>query len=249
VLRIPDLRPIYCTIPRRTLTVVAVVCAVAFAALAVYVWSSPHPTTIEGHINDAITSMHKDTAFRVFDAVSVIGSTGAVAVGGVTLAVFAWWWWRNLRLALVCVLGPALAGLGEIVIKEAIGRPRPLTASLSGESGFGFPSGHASGATALAVVLVLLAFAAFRRHHPMRPIVVVGVVLYAVVIGVSRLVVGAHFAFDVLGGALLGTTASLAVIVVLLPARATTSDVAQPANPPTEVTAEGPRRRGERAPG
>ncbi len=232
MLTIRDLRPIYCTIPRRTLTVVAVVCAVAFTVLAVYVWSSPHRSAIEGHINDAITSTRKDTAFRVFDAVGVIGSVGAVTVVAVVLAVFAWWRWRNLRLALVCVLGPALAGLGEIVIKEAIGRHRPSTASLSGESGFGFPSGHASGATALAVVVVLLVFAAFPRHHFMRPIVVVAVALYAVVTAVSRLVVGAHLAFDVLGGALLGTIATLAVIVVLLPVRATTSDAARTATPP-----------------
>jgi membrane-associated phospholipid phosphatase len=232
VLTIPDLRPIHCTIPRRTLTVVVVVCAVAFAVIAVYVWSSPHRTAIEGHINDAITSTHKDAAFRVFDAVGVIGSAGVVAVAGVVLALFAWWWWRNLRLALVCVLGPALAGLGEIVIKDAIGRPRPSTAPLSGESGFGFPSGHATGATALAVVVVLLAFAAFPARNPMRPIVVVASALYAVVIAVSRLVVGAHFAFDILGGALLGTTATVAVIVVLLPTRATTSDVARTGTPP-----------------
>jgi undecaprenyl-diphosphatase len=214
------------------LTTVAAVCAVAFAAMAIYVWSSPQLTSIERHISDALTSTHKDTAFRLFDRISVLGSTGAVAIGAVVLAIFAWWWWRSLRLALVCVLGPALAGLGEVVLKEAIGRPRPLTAPLSGESGFGFPSGHAAGATALAVVVVLLAFAAFPRHHPMRPIVVVAAALYAVVIAVSRLVVGAHFSLDVLGGALLGTTATLALIIVLLPARATTSDVARPVTPP-----------------
>lgn len=228
MLRIPGLRPINCTIPKRTLTIVAAACAIAFAALAVYVWSSPQATSIEDRISDAITSTHKDAAYRAFDAIGIFGSRGAVAIVAVLLAVFAWWWWRSFRLAVVCVLGPGLAGLGEIVLKELVGRPRPLTAPLSGESGFGFPSGHATGATALAVVIVLLAFAGFPRRHPMRAIVVVAVILYALAIGMSRVVVGAHFALDVVGGALLGTTAALVVILVLLPARATRSEVARP---------------------
>src|SRR5207244_879878 len=96
VVRVPDLRPIQCTIPRRSLTIVAAVCAAAFAALAVYVWSSPHRTAIEGRIADAITSTKKDGTYRVFDAISVLGSRGAVVVGAVVLAIFAWWWWRNV---------------------------------------------------------------------------------------------------------------------------------------------------------
>jgi undecaprenyl-diphosphatase len=66
----------------------------------------------------------------------------------------------------------------------------------------------------------------------MRLIVVVAAALYAVVIAVSRLVVGAHFALDVFGGALLGTTATLAVIVVLLPAPAASREVVRPPVPP-----------------
>jgi undecaprenyl-diphosphatase len=225
------LRPIQCTIPRRTLTIVAAVCAAAFAALAVYVWSSPHRTAIEGDITDAITSTTKDGAYRLFDAIGVLGSTGVVAVGAVVLAVFAFWWWRNLRLAVVCVLGPALAGVGQIVLKEVIGRPRPSTAALSGESGFGFPSGHSSGATALAVVIVLLAFAAFPPRHPLRAVVVVAAVVYTGAIAAARVVVGAHFPLDVLGAALLGTVSTLVAILVLLPERATASDPARSAAP------------------
>ena len=204
-------------------------CAAAFAALAIYLWESPHRTAIEGHITDAITSTTKDGAYRLFDAIGVLGSTGAVAVAAVVLAAFTWWWWRSLRLAVVCVLGPALAGIGQIVLKEVIGRPRPSSAALSGESGFGFPSGHASGATALAVVIVLLAFAAF---HPLRAVVVIAAVLYAVAVAAARVVVGAHLPLDVLGAALLGTVATLVAILVLLPERATASDPARSATPP-----------------
>jgi membrane-associated phospholipid phosphatase len=226
------LRPIQCTIPRRSLAIVAAVCAAAFAALAIYLWESPHRTAIEGDITDAITSTTKNGAYRLFDAVGVFGSTGVVAVAAVVLAAFAWWWWRSPRLAVVCVLGPGLAGIGQIVLKEVIGRPRPSSAALSGESGFGFPSGHASGATALAVVIVLLVFAAFPPRHPLRVVVVIAAVVYALAIAAARVVVGAHLPLDVLGAALLGTVSTLVAILVLLPERATASDLARSAAPP-----------------
>ena len=206
-------------------------CAAAFAALAIYLWESPHRTAIERDITDAITSTTKNGAYHLFDAIGVFGSTGAVAVAAVVLAAFAWWWWRSLRLAVVCVLGPALAGIGQIVLKEVVGRPRPSTAVLSGESGFGFPSGHASGATALAVVIVLLAFAAFPPRHPLRAVAVIAAVVYTVAIAAARVVVGAHLPLDVLGAALLGTVATLVAILVLLPERATASNRARFAAP------------------
>ena len=99
-------------------------------------------------------------------------------------------------------------------------------------SGFGFPSGHASGATALAVVIVLLAFAAFPPRHPLRVVVVIAAVVYALAVAAARVVVGAHFPLDVLGAALLGTVATLVAILVLLPERATARDLARSAAPP-----------------
>ena len=57
-------------------TIVAALCAAAFAALAAYIWSSPHRTAIEGHITDAITSTTKDGAYRLFDAISGIRFAG-----------------------------------------------------------------------------------------------------------------------------------------------------------------------------
>src|SRR5256714_15146370 len=96
--RVPALRPIQCTIPRRSLAIVAAVCAAAFAALAIYLWESPHRTAIERHITDAITSTTKDSAYRLFDAIGVFGSTGVVAVASRRPAAFALAGGRRRRL-------------------------------------------------------------------------------------------------------------------------------------------------------
>jgi membrane-associated phospholipid phosphatase len=102
---------------------------------------------------------------------------------------------------LVICLVPALWGVLHLVLF----RPRPAGGFVTIESN-GFPSGHTSHATALALLAVLLLWD--RRH---RVATVACAVLFAVAIGVSRVVLLAHWPSDVLGGWLLGTAVVLLV--------------------------------------
>lgn len=107
-------------------------------------------------------------------------------------------------------VGVGLPGLATNLLKRAIGRARPEMFDAAGTLGFqpilngyayeSFPSGHTTTAFAAAMVLGFLAPRWF----------VVGLV-YAVGIAVSRLVVGAHYPSDVLGGAVVGTLGAYAV--------------------------------------
>lgn len=101
-------------------------------------------------------------------------------------------------------VGVGLPGLFTAIVKRIIGRGRPEGANL-GIDGFemfswgdwayqSFPSGHATTAFALCFVFAFLV----PRWFP-------ALLGLAVLIALSRIVVGAHFATDVLGGALVGT--------------------------------------------
>ena len=99
----------------------------------------------------------------------------------------------------------AVPGATAALLKVAIGRARPVYIDTLGVFHFtpfagdwrhaGFPSGHATTAFALAMALWLL----FGRR--------VGVVSFAgaLLIGISRIVDGAHYLSDVIVGATLGT--------------------------------------------
>ena len=105
----------------------------------------------------------------------------------------------------------ALAGILDQVLKNLSCRARP---SAPGAGTFfatfpcfpapyalaSFPSGHATTAFAAAVVLAL--------WFPRGTVPFVGV---AVLVGFSRVMLGAHFPSDVLAGALLGSVVALAV--------------------------------------
>lgn len=111
-------------------------------------------------------------------------------------------------------------GVGSIVqtlLKYAIARPRPDEALwLVQESGYSFPSGHATGSLILYIFLAILVGRLLILHA--RPIsaTVLRIVLavLVVLIGLSRIFLGVHYPTDVIGGWLLGA-AVLTLFVTL----------------------------------
>ena len=100
-------------------------------------------------------------------------------------------WFNVLNLGLVVLLNQAM--------KFAIQRPRPDVLRLADVSGFSFPSGHSMVAMA---VFGLLAWCVWRyEKNPRRRIVLMCLfALIIVMVGISRIYLGAHYASDVLGG-------------------------------------------------
>ncbi len=95
------------------------------------------------------------------------------------------------------------------ILKEIIGSPRPFDALpdvrlLFPETGFGFPSGHATFFSALA---------ASMYHYHRKLGIAFG--FAALLIGLARIVGGVHFPFDILGGFILGPIVAIAAYRIL----------------------------------
>ena len=115
------------------------------------------------------------------------------------------------------VVYPWAAYLGAValygLIKPLVGRPRPPSGELIGSaSGFAFPSGHATQAVATWGMLALLLLAG--RSARARAGLLAGAVGIALLVGASRVYLGAHWLTDVLAGYTLGAC-WLAVLVAL----------------------------------
>jgi membrane-associated phospholipid phosphatase len=118
--------------------------------------------------------------------------------------------WRPIVLA-------AVAGGGSAVIVAAIkamigrDRPDPVQRAIV-ESGFSFPSGHATSALViLATVAWLVSLVTASRT--MRATAWVAAGILAVAIGLSRVYLGVHYPSDVLAGWVLGTSWLITVAV------------------------------------
>jgi membrane-associated phospholipid phosphatase len=201
------------TIPIVALRWTAIALFSCFGALAIFVMLDPTPTGSEATVDRLLQAPQGSAGFALARAVSLMGSAGVVAALTVVLGIVAWMFVRPRSVAVLCVAAPALAGVGEIVMKAAVGRTRPVTSSLTGESGFSFPSGHTSGAAALAVVGLVVGLMLCSDWRLRRALVGLAF-LYAGAVGVSRVVVGAHYALDVVGGWLFGAAVALTALLV-----------------------------------
>ncbi|MFZ4517885.1 MAG: phosphatase PAP2 family protein [Microthrixaceae bacterium] len=121
--------------------------------------------------------------------------------GPVVVAALAWWRWRRWRPAVGAVVAGVVAWQLAKVVKDRIGRGRPLDELTdvvrragTPTDGLGFVSGHSAVAFALATVVSPYLS---RRGRA-------GAYLLAAVVGLARIHVGAHLPLDVVGGAALG---------------------------------------------
>lgn len=119
---------------------------------------------------------------------------------------------KYLEIAKLClyslILSAAIAGC----LKLAFHSPRPFTVldnvrqlAVPTEPN-SFPSGHTSSTLAVATVLVWK----LRKNW----ILVVLLVLFAFIIGFSRIYIGLHYPFDVLTGAAVGIISGIVVLIV-----------------------------------
>ncbi|MEW9572564.1 phosphatase PAP2 family protein [Rhodanobacter sp. Si-c] len=101
-----------------------------------------------------------------------------------------------------CIALAGTAGSGHVV-KHFVQRQRPFDGhGLIAETGFSFPSGHAAGSM---VFFGLLAYLLLRRLPPQRHRdVIAAAVALVTIIGLSRVIMQAHYLSDVLAGYALG---------------------------------------------
>ena len=123
-------------------------------------------------------------------------------------------WWRIGRLEAILIPIAGLLTLVNTALKLVINRPRPsadLVQVLSHEQDNGFPSGHAFFAI---VILGLLAYFIFInvKNHTVRTVVLVGLIALILLIGTSRVYLGAHWPSDVIGSYLIGGALLTALI-------------------------------------
>lgn len=142
-----------------------------------------------------------------FEAISFVGNGGVcLIIAALILMIFP----KTRRFGTGMLLGLAIGALfTNLWLKVVIARPRPytdlnsvfyqiwLTVGQHVESDLSFPSGHTTAAFASMTPLFLMCN---KRISWLA-------LLFAVLMGISRIYLGVHFASDVLGGIIVGVIA------------------------------------------
>lgn len=149
----------------------------------------------------------------VMTAISFIGHPTVIIALAVISAASAWT--KGYSKVAYALIATIVAMGGNTIIKYLVHRTRPETIYVESMKiqSYSFPSGHAFGATVFYGLLAYLAYI----HLPNPWNIIVPAILVAVIllIGASRVYLGAHFPSDVVMGWILGAV-SLAVIIKLL---------------------------------
>jgi membrane-associated phospholipid phosphatase len=142
--------------------------------------------------------------------VSLGGSEWVLVLAAGVLVVLGWLRCCGTAVSLLVVVGGA-HGLNE-ALKQGFQRERPdVVQVLTTTDGYAFPSGHAMVAAAFYVFLAYLLWRLLRGWR--RGVGLGGLLSLTVLIGWSRLYLGAHFLTDVVGGYLAGFVWAEAVII------------------------------------
>ena len=138
----------------------------------------------------------------IFVWLSKLGGYGLIWLGlGLALSLL----WRRATPVVLVLLADAVADGLATLLKIAVGTRRPsgggpLIAIPHSDS---FPSGHTATSFACATVLTALVPRAAPAFY-----------VLALAIGYSRVYVGVHWPFDVVGGAVLGIATALLLLAV-----------------------------------
>lgn len=156
------------------------------------------------------------TLVGILKALTELGSgewIGIALVGIISLLAWKRSW---VAIAMLIVAVPGGMLLNEL-IKLEVHRARPFfTDSFGVWTGYSFASGHTIGATLLYGQLALLIVPALKSRH-LRLFALVATALLVLLVGFTRIALGAHYFTDVLGAMVLGTAWLMFCVVAAKP--------------------------------
>jgi len=118
----------------------------------------------------------------------------------ISLLVFIILYLMNNKLeAICCAFNICATGLTNLILKNIVKRFRPVGIHLIDAHGYSFPSGHASISTAIAIVLI---YFMFKRMKNKKTAYILSslVIIYLILVAISRVYLGVHYPTDILGG-------------------------------------------------
>lgn len=172
-----------------------IVATLLFGAIAV---ATHDPITIfDAQFSAWLQANRIETLTRFMLLVTSLHSMSGVTV--MTLAASGYLWFRRLRIWTVTLVLAVFGGMVlNFLLKNLFLRPRPhFNHPILTLTSYSFPSGHTMMATVFYGTLCALALSKVHRWQ-WRALAILGAALLILLVGLTRIYLGAHFLTDVL---------------------------------------------------
>lgn len=151
---------------------------------------------------------HRNNVFNIFfKTITLLGNASILIIIAILSLIFL----KNRKYKVLVSVNLAVIGLINYVLKHIFSRQRPNNLRLIEESGYSFPSGHAMASTAFYGVFIYIAYKHIENIK-IRNITCILLSILILLIDISRVYVGVHYASDVVAG----TCFSISYLIVVL---------------------------------
>ena len=165
--------------------------------------------SFDKYVYEMVFYLHNDAITSIFKSITFLGST--LGVCSILLLVFIIN--KDKKRALYQILAVFLAYILDESVKLIIARPRPTLINLVTEKTYSYPSGHTMvGFVMYGIIIYCILHSNINKHKKILFCGLLGIL--SLVIAVSRIYLGAHFATDIIGGYAFGHMVLISYILI-----------------------------------
>lgn len=117
----------------------------------------------------------------------------------IILTILSFLLFKNKRIGISVTINLIIITLLNIVLKNIVGRTRPIDNRIIEETGYSFPSGHSMISMAFYGYFIYLIYK-YVKSKKLKWILIVMLELLIISIGISRIYLGVHYTSDVISG-------------------------------------------------
>lgn len=163
------------------------------------------------YIYSIVILLKTDVVTNIFKVITEFGD----AIILICIAVISLLVLKNKKIGVAISLNLASIGLLNQILKRIIQRPRPEGFRLVEQSGYSFPSGHSMASMAFYGLIIYFVYK-YVKNKAARNIICTILSLLIILIGVSRIYLGVHYASDVIAGFLVSIAYLIVYITIVL---------------------------------
>lgn len=152
-----------------------------------------------------VQSMRNNILTSIFKVITNLGGVYCLIIIATLLTIFI----KDKKIAFSIPLNLIIITILNLFLKNIVERPRPIGYRLIDETGYSFPSGHSMISAAFYGLIIYFIWKNVKNTK-LKYILCILLSILIVLIGISRIYLGVHYASDVLGG----FTISIAYLII-----------------------------------